>query len=96
MDFHAFKYRRWSINTKLFKGIDLNTADIGDNEQSISADLLREQGRRCGQALAVHLTCGPQQNDGADESLPVFKDLALVMGGPLLPDKLVNKTCQSQ
>ena len=35
-DFHAFGYRRWSINTILFKGSDLNAEVISaDDEQDL-------------------------------------------------------------
>lgn len=91
-DFHAFEYRRWSINTILFKGSDLNNEKISDDdEQSISADLPREKGRHCGavgQALVVHLAYFPQRNDGADKLLPLFEDLANSLTGPLLPELL--------
>ena len=89
-DFHAFGYRRWSINTILFKGSDLNAEVISaDDEQSISEDLPRQKNRHCGavgQALVVHLAYYPQRNGGADNLLPLFEQLAHNLTGQMLPD----------
>lgn len=89
-DFHAFDYRRWSINTILFKGSDLNSEHIApDDEQSISVDLPRAKGQHCGavgQALVVHLAYYPQRDNGADKLLSAFEQLACKFTGDLLPD----------
>ena len=53
-DLNAFSYERWSINTIMFKGSDLNREDISeDDEQSISETLPKSKGRHCGVCLIV-------------------------------------------
>lgn len=89
-DFHAFGYQRWSINTIMFRGDDLNAESIsGDDEQSISVDLPQELGQHCGavgQALVVHLAYNPQRNADIDNLLPHFEQLAVTLTGDLLPE----------
>ena len=91
-DFHAFKYQRWSINTIMFKGSDLNREDIlEDDEESISKILPRIKGKHCGAvgtAIVDHLAYVTQRGEGFEEKTQVlrhYEELAQHLHGPLLP-----------
>ena len=91
-DLNAFSYERWSINTIMFKGSDLNKENISeDDEQSISETLPRLKGRHCGavgSAIVAHLAYVTQRGTGLEEKTQVLKryeDLAERLTGPLLP-----------
>ncbi len=91
-DFNAFDgYPRWSINTILFKGSDLNREDIlADDEKSIAMLLPEAKQVHCGavgKAIVVHLSYKPQRVDGLEEYTNVvahYVDLARKLTGPLL------------
>ena len=91
-DLNAFKYERWSINTIMFKGSDLNREAITeDDELSISETLPKAKGRHCGAvgtALVVHLAYVTQRGVRLEERtnlLQHYERLAESLTGPLLP-----------
>jgi hypothetical protein len=57
-DFHAFVYCRWSINFILFKGGYLkNLSSIpGSDEQSISIEIPKEQGKHAYASIVSHFS----------------------------------------
>lgn len=91
-DFHAFDYRRWSINTIMFKGGDLNNETImDDDEETISNVLPHAKGRHCGaigSAIVVHMAYSNQRSEQLEEKthlLQHYTALAEKLHGPLLP-----------
>ena len=91
-DLNAFKYERWSINTIMFKGSDLNKEAIAeDDELSISETLPKSKGRHCGavgKAVVVHLAYVTQRGVKLEERTNVlqhYQELAGNLTGPLLP-----------
>lgn len=92
-DFHAFEYLRWSINTILFKGSDLNRVKVpDDDEEFISKTLPQSKGRHCGavgsSAIVVHLAYITQRGVQLEERthlLQHYEVLAEKLHGPLLP-----------
>ncbi|DBA90473.1 TPA: hypothetical protein ACH3X1_003737 [Trebouxia sp. C0004] len=91
-DLNAFKYERWSINTIMFKGSDLNREVISeDDEQSISETLPKTKGKHCGavgSAVVAHLAYVTQRGARLEERTQVLKryeELAERLAGPLLP-----------
>lgn len=90
-DLNAFKYERWSINTIVFKGSDLNREVISeDDELSISETLPKIKGKHCGavgSAVVAHLAYVTQRGAKLEERTQVLKryeELAELVG-PLLP-----------
>ncbi|KAL0042515.1 hypothetical protein WJX79_002128 [Trebouxia sp. C0005] len=91
-DLNAFKYERWSINTIMFKGSDLNRELISeDDELSISETLPKTKGKHCGavgSAVVAHLAYVTQRGARLEERTQVLKrygELAEMLTGPLLP-----------
>ncbi len=91
-DLNAFKYERWSINTIMFKGSDLNREVISeDDELSISETLPKTKGKHCGavgSAVVAHLAYVTQRGVRLEERTQVLKryeELAEKLAGPLLP-----------
>lgn len=91
-DFHAFDYRRWSINTIMFKGGDLNHEEImDDDEETISNVLPHSKGRHCGaigSAIVVHMAYANQRGQQLEEKthlLQRYTAMAEKLHGPLLP-----------
>lgn len=91
-DFHAFEYIRWSINTILFRGSDLNRERIpDDDEEFISKDLPKSRGRHCGAvgaAVVVHMAYVSQRSLELEERtglLEEYEKLAEALHGPMLP-----------
>lgn len=91
-DFNAFNgYPRWSINTFIFKGSDLNKEEIlADDEKSIAVllpEIKKVHSGAVGKAIVVHLSYKPQRVDGLEQQTNVaahYVALARKLTGPLL------------
>lgn len=91
-DFNAFDgYPRWSINTFIFKGSDLNKEEIlADDEKSIAVllpEIKKVHSGAVGKAIVVHLSYKPQRVDGLEQQTNVaahYVALARKLTGPLL------------
>ena len=91
-DFNAFNYDRWSINTILFKGSDLNREHMGTDDESYITEVLSKKKRKrngaVGPAVVVHLAYHTQRNAGLESDVSVleaYAGLAANITGPLLP-----------
>ena len=91
-DFDAFDgYPRWSINTIIFKGGDLNKEEIlPDDEKSIAVllpEVKQVHSGAVGKAIVVHLSYKPQRDDGLEQQTNIaahYVALARQLTGPLL------------
>lgn len=91
-DFHAYAYDRWSINAFIFRGSDVVSAKITDDDEVfLSAELPAKLKRHCaalGSAIVTHLAYKPQRSGGLENFTNVlqrYEGLAEKLTGPLLP-----------